>query len=167
LLSAVTGREYDKAEFTKIGERIFNLEKMFNYREGFRREGDRLPDRFFAEKGREAVGVFPFAPREGCSAFVWRCDMCPFGPMFFWWSGMWVFPIMGILIFALVIYFIFGRGRLGRRWEGPRGYWREMAAEAALLTSRSQLRQAQRSIAIATLLLDLSLGRIQPGSVRP
>jgi multidrug efflux pump subunit AcrA (membrane-fusion protein) len=35
-------------------------------------------------------------------------------------------------------------------------------AEAAMLTSRSQLRAAQRSIAIASLLLDLSLGRIQP-----
>jgi hypothetical protein len=34
-----------------------------------------------------------------------------------------------------------------------------------LLASRSQLRQAQRSIAIASLLVDLSLGRIQPASV--
>ncbi|MBI5594074.1 MAG: TolC family protein [Deltaproteobacteria bacterium] len=38
-------------------------------------------------------------------------------------------------------------------------------AEAALMTSRSQLRQAQRSIVIASLLLDLSLGQIQPASV--
>jgi len=37
-------------------------------------------------------------------------------------------------------------------------------AEAALLTSRSQLRQARRSITIASLLLDLSLGRIGPAS---
>lgn len=49
LLSAITGREYDKAEFEKTGERIFNLEKMFNYREGFRRADDRLPDRFFED----------------------------------------------------------------------------------------------------------------------
>jgi len=49
LLSAITGREYDKAEFLKTGERVFNLEKMFNYREGFRREDDRLPDRFFED----------------------------------------------------------------------------------------------------------------------
>ena len=49
LLSAITGREYDKAEFEKAGERIFTLEKMFNYREGFRREDDRLPDRFFED----------------------------------------------------------------------------------------------------------------------
>ena len=49
LLSAITGREYDKIEFAKTGERVFSLEKMFNYREGFRREDDRLPDRFFED----------------------------------------------------------------------------------------------------------------------
>ncbi len=32
-----------------IGERIFNLEKMFNYREGFSNEDDRLPERFFKD----------------------------------------------------------------------------------------------------------------------
>jgi len=58
LLSAITGREYDKAEFEKIGERIFNLEKMFNYREGFRREDDRLPDRFFED-------AFTVGPKKG------------------------------------------------------------------------------------------------------
>jgi aldehyde:ferredoxin oxidoreductase len=29
LLSAITGQEYDNAEFEKAGERIFNLEKLF------------------------------------------------------------------------------------------------------------------------------------------
>jgi len=58
LLSAITGREYDKAVFEKTGERIFNLEKMFNYREGFRREDDRLPDRFFED-------AFTLGPRKG------------------------------------------------------------------------------------------------------
>lgn len=58
LLSAITGREYDKAEFTRTGERIFNLEKLFNYREGFRREDDRLPDRFFEE-------AFTIGPKKG------------------------------------------------------------------------------------------------------
>ena len=33
----------------RTGERIFNLEKIFNYREGFRRDDDNLPDRFFKE----------------------------------------------------------------------------------------------------------------------
>ena len=58
LLSAITGREYDKATFEKTGERIFNLEKMFNYREGFRREDDRLPDRFFED-------AFTIGPKKG------------------------------------------------------------------------------------------------------
>ncbi|NIN01088.1 MAG: aldehyde:ferredoxin oxidoreductase [candidate division Zixibacteria bacterium] len=49
LLTAVTGVEWTKEEWAKAGERIFNLEKMFNLREGFRREDDRLPDRFFEE----------------------------------------------------------------------------------------------------------------------
>lgn len=38
-------------------------------------------------------------------------------------------------------------------------------AEAALLTSQSLLRQAQRSVSIALLALDLSVGRIDPVSV--
>uniref|UniRef100_C6DYB1 Aldehyde ferredoxin oxidoreductase n=1 Tax=Geobacter sp. (strain M21) TaxID=443144 RepID=C6DYB1_GEOSM len=58
LLSAITGRKFDKAEFEKVGERIFNLEKLFNYREGFRREDDRLPDRFFED-------AFTVGPKKG------------------------------------------------------------------------------------------------------
>ncbi|MBW2100860.1 MAG: aldehyde ferredoxin oxidoreductase C-terminal domain-containing protein, partial [Deltaproteobacteria bacterium] len=49
LLSAITGKEWTSEEYMTAGERIFNLEKMFNYREGFGREDDRLPDRFFEE----------------------------------------------------------------------------------------------------------------------
>jgi len=49
LLTAVTGIEWSKEEYAKAGERIFNLEKMFNFREGFRREDDILPDRFFEQ----------------------------------------------------------------------------------------------------------------------
>lgn len=49
LLTAVTGVEWTQEEYLKTGERIFNLEKMFNFREGFGREDDRLPDRFFEE----------------------------------------------------------------------------------------------------------------------
>ncbi len=49
LLNAVTGFEWTAEDFMKAGERVFNLEKMFNYREGFRRIDDRLPERFFEE----------------------------------------------------------------------------------------------------------------------
>jgi len=58
LLRAITGREYDKTEYMKTGERVFNLEKLFNYREGFRREDDRLPDRFFED-------AFTLGPKKG------------------------------------------------------------------------------------------------------
>jgi aldehyde:ferredoxin oxidoreductase len=58
LLSAITGREYDKTEFMKTGERVFNLEKLFNYRECFGRADDRLPDRFFED-------AFTIGPKKG------------------------------------------------------------------------------------------------------
>ena len=46
-LSAITGIEWSEQEFRKAGTRIFTLEKMFNYREGFRREDDTIPEKFF------------------------------------------------------------------------------------------------------------------------
>lgn len=49
LLRAITGTEWTGDELMKAGERVFNLEKMFNYREGFRRDDDKLPERFFEE----------------------------------------------------------------------------------------------------------------------
>lgn len=49
LMTAITGDEWTEEHFFQIGERIFNLEKCFNYREGFRRRDDAIPDRFFEE----------------------------------------------------------------------------------------------------------------------
>jgi aldehyde:ferredoxin oxidoreductase len=49
LLQSITGQPWDQAKYEQTGERIFNLEKCFNYREGFRREDDQLPDRFYTE----------------------------------------------------------------------------------------------------------------------
>jgi len=48
-VEAITGVEQSDAEFNRIGERIFNLEKMFNYREGFTRADDKMPERFFQD----------------------------------------------------------------------------------------------------------------------
>jgi len=48
-VEVITGVEQTDEEFDQIGERIFNLEKMFNYREGFSRQDDRLPERFFKD----------------------------------------------------------------------------------------------------------------------
>ncbi|MCD4789418.1 MAG: aldehyde ferredoxin oxidoreductase family protein [Bacteroidales bacterium] len=57
-LSTLTGIEWTEDEFNKAGERIFNLEKMMNYREGFDRKDDILPERFYKDK-------FTYGPKEG------------------------------------------------------------------------------------------------------
>ncbi len=44
-LSAVTGWEIDLVDFLTIGERIYNLERLFNVREGFSAKDDALPKR--------------------------------------------------------------------------------------------------------------------------
>jgi aldehyde:ferredoxin oxidoreductase len=51
LLRTATGVEYSTDRFMKCGERIWNLERMFNIRAGFSRKDDALPDRFFESGG--------------------------------------------------------------------------------------------------------------------
>ena len=55
LLSAVTGWHIDGQELLKVGERVINLQRLFNMREGFRREDDLLPARM---KQRPAFGFY-------------------------------------------------------------------------------------------------------------
>ncbi len=47
MLSAATGVDYSTEEFRKCGERIWNLERLFNIGAGFSRKDDTLPGRFF------------------------------------------------------------------------------------------------------------------------
>lgn len=49
LLNAVTGENFVPGDAYKIGERIINVEKAFNVREGFTRKDDTLPKRFLKE----------------------------------------------------------------------------------------------------------------------
>lgn len=49
LLSAVTGWKINADELMKIGERVWNLVRIFNVREGFTRTHDILPIRFMTE----------------------------------------------------------------------------------------------------------------------
>ena len=49
LFSAVTGWEKTEQSLMEIGERICNLERLFNLREGFTRSDDTLPKRFLKE----------------------------------------------------------------------------------------------------------------------
>jgi len=58
LMEAVTGLEYTPQEIQKAGERINNLARVFNVREGFTREDDTLPERIMTEplKGGASKG---------------------------------------------------------------------------------------------------------------
>ena len=48
-LSAATGVDYSVEDFLKVGERVWNLEKLFNIREGLTKDDDRLPPRLEEE----------------------------------------------------------------------------------------------------------------------
>ena len=49
LLAAVTGIPYQPEEVMRIGERIVNIERLYNLREGFSRKDDTLPKRLLEE----------------------------------------------------------------------------------------------------------------------
>lgn len=48
-LSAVTGIQYATGDLIKVGERVWNVEKLYNLREGFGRKDDTLPPRLLNE----------------------------------------------------------------------------------------------------------------------
>jgi aldehyde:ferredoxin oxidoreductase len=49
LLSAATGEHIDETGFLKIGERVFNLQRLFNLKAGIKKVDETLPERFFKE----------------------------------------------------------------------------------------------------------------------
>jgi aldehyde:ferredoxin oxidoreductase len=49
VLSAVTGIQYATGDMIKAGERVWNLERLYNIREGFTAKDDRLPPRLLTE----------------------------------------------------------------------------------------------------------------------
>ena len=55
MLSAVTGREIDAVGLLAVGERVYNLQRMFNVREGFSRKDDILPKRVME---KPAFGIY-------------------------------------------------------------------------------------------------------------
>jgi aldehyde:ferredoxin oxidoreductase len=48
-LSAITGMSFSTGELIRVGERVWNLERLYNLREGFTREDDTLPPRLLEE----------------------------------------------------------------------------------------------------------------------
>jgi aldehyde:ferredoxin oxidoreductase len=49
MLTSVTGIEYTETDLMRIGERIWNLERLYNVRAGFSRSDDTLPPRLLDE----------------------------------------------------------------------------------------------------------------------
>ncbi len=49
LLTAVSGIDFTSDDLMKVGERTWNLERLYNLREGFSRADDTLPDRMLKE----------------------------------------------------------------------------------------------------------------------
>jgi len=55
LLTATTGMKIDTAELLKVGERIWNLQKLYNIKRGFGRKDDTLPARMLNEPLKEGA----------------------------------------------------------------------------------------------------------------
>jgi len=78
-LSAITGIDWTEEEFNKAGTRIFTLEKMFNYRDGFDIHDDVLPPKFFENK-------FTFGDHKGAivNKNIFRKDLTEYYKMRAW-----------------------------------------------------------------------------------
>ena len=57
LLTAVTGVAYSPQRLKEIGRRIVLTERFYNFRNGFSRADDMLPQRFFTESGSSGDGI--------------------------------------------------------------------------------------------------------------
>ena len=64
VISCVLGREVSVAELEKAGERIWNLSRLFNVREGFRAVDDSLPARIFKDPLKSGSPAGRVLPRE-------------------------------------------------------------------------------------------------------
>ena len=62
--SAVVGVEHTEDDVRKIGERLFNLERLFNHRLGFTRKDDTLPRRLTQEPHSDGIGEGNVVPLE-------------------------------------------------------------------------------------------------------
>ena len=58
LLSAATGVDFRSEDILRIGERIYNLERLFNIRAGFTGKDDTLPEKVFTGKNALSRDVF-------------------------------------------------------------------------------------------------------------
>lgn len=64
LMEAVTGLKYAPEEVQRVGERINNLARAFNVREGFTRDDDTLPERIMTEPLKEGASKGHFISKD-------------------------------------------------------------------------------------------------------
>ncbi|NHK30040.1 MAG: aldehyde ferredoxin oxidoreductase family protein [Asgard group archaeon] len=64
ITQAITGWNVSQWELMKLGERVTNLARVFNLREGFRKEDDWLPKRFFKPKTSGVLSETAVNPKE-------------------------------------------------------------------------------------------------------
>jgi aldehyde:ferredoxin oxidoreductase len=70
MVRAVTGWDIDVDELERIGERVVNLERLFNAREGVRRADDRLPWKVMHEPIPDGPSAGMFCPPDELSAML-------------------------------------------------------------------------------------------------
>ncbi len=63
-LTVVTGYDYTGEEILKIGDRIWNMERLYLLREGYTAKDDTLPERFFQEPVDVGTGEKRAIPKE-------------------------------------------------------------------------------------------------------
>jgi aldehyde:ferredoxin oxidoreductase len=64
VISCVLGREVSVADLQKAGERIWNLSRLFNVREGFKAADDSLPARIFKDPLKSGAAAGRVLPRD-------------------------------------------------------------------------------------------------------
>jgi len=67
MLSAATGVDYSNEEYLKCGERIWNLERLFNNKAGFSRRDDTLRKGFLKQ-----VGLTNQSLRRALMNIIWK-----------------------------------------------------------------------------------------------
>ena len=63
-MKAITGIDFDVIKLLEIGERIYNMERLFNIREGLNKNDDSLPPRFISKPLKKGISKDHVVPLE-------------------------------------------------------------------------------------------------------
>jgi putative membrane protein len=44
-------------------------------------------------------------------------------PQYFWLSGMWIFPMLFLIVMLIIVYLVFGRGGFRPPWHDSSNYY--------------------------------------------